>query len=172
MPALRPPPNGSAPPSAMDHPLLAAVIGTLPASGPWPAAEREAWFTLMRNAANVAYGMVDTSQPNGASLQPPPLTKWQTPEAAKLYVIKENGQAHCDGVPMAFKDLPANCVMHDKRVLARADDAFVWSSILWTDTGATPPDYPQPPGIQIVPHAGGPKLRAVAAEGDEGGAFT
>lgn len=38
------------------HPLLAALIGTLPKTKPWAAADREEWLDLVRRAFNVVYG--------------------------------------------------------------------------------------------------------------------
>jgi hypothetical protein len=38
-------------------PLLEALIGKLPEAGqPWPQADRDVWFTLMRSAFDLVYG--------------------------------------------------------------------------------------------------------------------
>lgn len=174
MPPLRAPPFRPADNVSDMDPLLAATIAKLPPTGkPWASTDREAWFTLMRNVCDVVYGPVEplgVTISRGTFTNGTPGTIPAAASAPKLYVIKEDGQARCDGQPMAFKDIPpAGCTFIDKR--GPNDDAvFAWESIMFSD-GAVPPGTKQPPGVVLMPKVAGPKVRSVAGEEGEG-AFT
>jgi hypothetical protein len=145
-------------------PLLAALVATWPEPGkPFPAAEREASIAMQRNAWDVVFGPVE--RPTAGQLRRENWEAGQRVDDAariagpKLYVIKEDGSAHCDGLPMALKDLPQTVTFIDKRG-AFDDQKFAWESILWADIGAVPPGTARPAGLTLAPKTAGDKLRA------------
>lgn len=86
---------------AHDDPLMAAVIAKLPPVGrPFPNAAREAWFTLMRNAIDVAYGPEDAPSAPAAIAAPAPAEK-PAPRPPHLQAgcdvyVDDDGFARCD----------------------------------------------------------------------------
>jgi hypothetical protein len=169
MPALRPAPSTRDLAQIGMDPLLAATITKLPAGGPWPAPEREAFFTLLRNVCDVVYGPVERNMPlgiPGETFGQAVARAEREATAPKLYVIKENGAARCDGQPMAFADIPiTGCAFIDKR--GPTDDrVFAWESIMFSD-GTVKAGTAMPAGVTLVPKVAGPKVRAVAGGDDD-----
>lgn len=125
-------------PPAMKDPLLSAVVGKLPAAGTeWSHAEREAWFELMRNVVDVAYGPLS---PTGQKLGGVPAGAVVTsdlmshsPPAALRYVVAPDGTALAGDRPIDPADIPSGTVLHDYRTQPVDEE---YSPIMWKTHGA------------------------------------
>lgn len=133
------------------HPLIAAVIDTMPSAGPWSADRREAFFTLLRNALDVSHGKADAAAlvhgagpAVGAMVSPAAygMSPSAPPPDDRRFYVDHDGFAMVDGLPLAITDIPSGSTLWDKRGTEGGD----WASILWRDIGTT--DRP-PIGVSL-----------------------
>lgn len=140
-------------PSAMDDPLLSAVVSKLPPAGqPWDHAGRESWFEMMRKAVDVAYGPLSPSgtrvggYPPGSVVTADLMSHSTTPSPKLLYVVAPDGSALAGDRPIDPADIPSGTVLHDYRPQPVDPD---YSPIMWKTHGAKP--MPLPPGVLLRP---------------------
>lgn len=164
-------PNSPTKPST--DPLLAALIEKLPQGGTdWPAADREAWLTMMRMAFNVVYGAagdvvsggtvggVTTSVVVPATFLPGSgaalgamvnpaiagMTSVAPPHSPKspAYYIDSDGYAMRNGIPIDPHEIPPGATLWDERTTHEVMDV---TTILWKTGGAT--KQPPPPEVHF-----------------------
>ena len=88
--------------SGAQDPLLSALVDKLPAAGSsWPAADRQAWLTMMNNAFDVVYGGASggvTARATPARARPAPKrpARSHARPAAKPKLIKAGPQFFID----------------------------------------------------------------------------
>lgn len=154
-------------PPAMKDALLAAVVAKLPSAGtPWPAAEREAWFTMMRNAVAVAYplpeGEVFFGGPAGGSMaaaaapmvglgEPfrvgePRHSAFSTVVMLRRFVIEPDGTAQADGHPIDPTEIPSGSVIEDYRPQPIDDE---YNPVMWKTLGSKKQKLPA--GVVLRP---------------------
>lgn len=70
--------------SGAEDPLLSALVDKLPTAGTsWPAADRQAWLTMMNNAFDVVYGGAGGGSMRSAAPQRPRPAPKKKPAAAR-----------------------------------------------------------------------------------------
>lgn len=134
--------------SALDDPLLAALVGKLPAPGTtWSLAERMNWLRLVVMAMNSTYGMcepiiiTDVEAPRRPiSFRPVAVETGESeparPAAAPVaprYFVDFQGFAMRDTVAIDPEDIPAGVVLADERQPPEQGDI---SSVYWKTGGA------------------------------------
>ncbi len=144
----------SALPPAMKDPLLSAVISKLPPAGcPWPLADREAWFVMMRNAVEVAYGA--TEQPKPAAFLKAVLLDPADEHVADLkmppeiyvhrFVVAPDGTASDEtGRLVDPSDIPSGSVIEDYRPQPVDNE---YNPIMWKSLGSV--KQPLPAGVVL-----------------------
>jgi len=147
--------------------LLAALIAKLPATEPWPRADRIAWLRMMAMAFDVIYGPsggvriapVETGEatragqadqaaaaPHHAPAEPAP------PGTPQRFYVDRDGFAMgafdngSGAMPIAMEDLPAGATLWDERAGMECGDV---AAILWRGIGATRRSLP--PGVSLKP---------------------
>ncbi len=157
--ALMPAQGGGAP-TALDDPLLAALVGKLPAAGaPFDRAQRVNWLRMMVMAFSAAYGVEDgivvsvledeRRKPLADSLQivsveegralrspdaaSPPGGITAVPAKPPRYCIDSQGFALRDNMPVDPQDIPPDAVIHDERSPAEQGDI---GTVYWKTGGA------------------------------------
>lgn len=155
-------------------PLLAALIGKLPAGGSeWTAAAREAWLRMMGVAFDVVYGPSERPTLTGTIplLDPERLTAIEERQrryggpAAQIeedreameqgkipvpfkdghYHIAPDGYAMRDASPIDPADIPPGTIFHDYR----SQPLTELDAIMWKTFGAK--EMPLPAGVVIRP---------------------
>ena len=148
MPALRPAP-------AREHiemdPLLAATINKFPAAGPWPASEREAFFTLLRNVCDVVYGPVEREHSTGETKA---LMLAAPPPATAHYHIAPDGFAMADHEAIDPHNIPPGTVVHDYRAQPVNEEL---DPVMWKTHGAKA-GWKLPQGVVIRAAEGVPPV--------------
>lgn len=126
-------------------PLLAALIGKLPAGGPFPGEQRAAWLKMMGMAFDVVYGVAE-DMPNFLGAAPnfvrtaarsPAPAPAAAPARAKHvghdFYIAEGGCAlNAAGVPVLIEDVPPDTIIFDYRPVPGGDFRNV-GGIVWAD---------------------------------------
>lgn len=124
-------------------PLLAALIGKLPAGGPFPGEQRAAWLKMMGMAFDVVYGVAEDmpnflgALPASAARSPAPAPAAAAPARAKHvghdFYIAEGGCAlNATGVPVLIEDVPPDTIIFDYRPVVTGEFRDV-ASIAWAD---------------------------------------
>lgn len=125
-------------------PLLAALIGKLPAAAPFPGEQRAAWLKMTGMAFDVVYGVAE-DMPN--FLAAPPMSAARSPAPAPAaaaaparskhvghdFYIDEGGCAlNAAGVPVLIEDVPPDTIMFDYRPVPGGDFRDI-GAIIWAD---------------------------------------
>lgn len=156
-------------PPAMKDSLIAAVIAKLPQPGtPFPASEREAWFTMMRHATDVAYGPCERLPVTraaqdaiaNAALNMAPMigvgddfqvgvprhsgSATVVMTTRNRFYVDHDGFAMCNGKPIDPQDLPAGSILWDER---SGIDHGNPDSIMWKTGGSNKQRLPI--GVQL-----------------------
>lgn len=118
-------------PRTQRDPLLDAVIAKLPPRGAgFPAAQREAWMTLLRHALDVAYeGRTGDDRPQiEASLRPP-----SSVVRRPIFHVDADGFARGpDGREIVAQEVPRGETLWDQRSSGAGDlSTVVWADGTW-----------------------------------------
>jgi hypothetical protein len=133
-------------------PLIAAMIGKLPAQGPWPHEDREAWLNLMKAAFDVTYGRngapppVMVSGPAGGGMaDAAPVARvspgdgesiidFQLAKVATRFYVEPDGTARAPGgAEAALEAVPVGTALLDYRAEAERGrlDTVIWADGTW-----------------------------------------
>lgn len=144
-------------PTALQDELVYAVVKKLPLpSKSWPTAEREAWFSMARNAFDVVYGVAERSRAIPAVLDV--AASFATPQVkdARRFYVAPNSNVMCNGNPVKFSDVPPGTTLWDERTKPdRGYDLGVppafglTDNIIWRDIG-THPKGELPAGVMMI----------------------
>lgn len=136
--------------NAIDDPLLAAIIGKLPAPGAtWSKADRINWLRMFVMAANVAYGdapgvtVSDIEERAPLRFAPvlveaghdrpaPGAAPAAEPAGPGRFVIDADGFALRDNLPIDPEDVPPGAIIWDERRGAEQGDL---ASVYWKRGG-------------------------------------
>jgi hypothetical protein len=133
--------------------LLSAVVAKLPPPGaPWPVDAREAWFVMMRNAVDVAYGpeaLPPTREPGArgevaTSRQPQASLPVSAPVPAAHFHIDPDGNARRDNAVIDPEEIPPGAILHDYRRQPVNEDT---DPVMWKTHGSKP--MALPPAVVI-----------------------
>lgn len=145
-------------PPAMKDPLLSALVGKLPEPGkPFSAAERDAWFDMMRKAVDVAYGPVEAPSGsyenrrslNGTGMSDPAHErigeiKKPVPVASRFLIAPDGAATNEAGVPVDPSEIPSGSVIDDYRPQPIDPE---YNPIMWKTLGSVKLQIP--PGVRL-----------------------
>lgn len=132
-------------------PLLEALIDKLPEPGkPWPQADRDVWFTLMRNSFDLVYGRDGQAAPKPLVTDLPklPLVGDDSPPSALPgeWHIDAAGVARApDGEEAPLAGFPRNVAVLDLRP---GSDGRL-DTVIWAD-GTWPASHVRSRGINLL----------------------
>jgi hypothetical protein len=124
-------------PRTQRDPLLDAVIAKLPAhDAGFPAAQREAWMTLLRHALDMAYGAervpVQAETTHGRQMQVD-IHRQSSATGGPIFHVDAEGFARSpDGREIVAQDVPRGETLWDLRSSGAGDlSTVVWANGTW-----------------------------------------
>jgi hypothetical protein len=144
-------------------PLIGALFGKMPAQGPWPHDDREAWLNLMRASLDVVYGRAAVTDPLAPYRSPAPLHRpaiaadvggaetvidFRAASAAVRWYVEPDGTARApNGIEAALEAVPIGTVLLDYRA---EEDRGRLDSVIWAD-GTWPAGHVATRNLKIEP---------------------